>query len=59
MAKIAVVDDSKAILLSVKEYLDKLAEIHLFEDVDVFLNSVKIGHYDLFIVDINMPKKMD
>ena len=57
MAKIAVIDDSKAILLSVKEYLGGLTEIHLFEDVDLFLDSTRTEHYDLFIVDINMPKK--
>jgi len=55
--KVAVLDDSKAITLSVKEYLKDIVEVIEFNVVDEFLNDVRINSYDLLIIDINMPKK--
>jgi len=57
MKRVAIIDDSKAILASVKEYIGDLVELHTFDLVDDFLNSARIDKYDMFIVDINLPEK--
>ena len=57
MKKVAIIDDSKAVLASVKEYIGDLVELHTFDLVDDFLNSARIDKYDMFIVDINLPEK--
>ena len=57
MIRIAILDDSKAVTMSIHKYLEGLAEIKEFNDVDTFLADVRINHYELLFIDINLPRK--
>ena len=54
--KIAALDDSNAIITALKVYLSKF-DLTTFADVDKFIDDVRINTYDLFLIDINLPKK--
>jgi DNA-binding response OmpR family regulator len=54
--KIVALDDSKAILMALEKYLAGF-ELLTFADVDGFMENVRVNSYDLFIIDINLPKK--
>ena len=54
--KIAILDDSKTVLMELKHILKEF-ELKTFYDVGEFFDDVKINEYDVFLIDINMPKK--
>jgi len=56
MKKIVCLDDTKTVLVALNSYL-KNYELCTFNDVDEFINDVRINTYDLFIIDINLPKR--
>jgi DNA-binding response OmpR family regulator len=52
--KIVALDDSKTILATLKEYL-KDYELTTFSEIDDFIMDIIENHYDIFLVDINLP----
>jgi DNA-binding response OmpR family regulator len=56
--KIAIIDDEREILIVLERFLSRSEkfDIEVFIDPIMGFNAVKLGSYDLILLDIMMPK---
>ena len=57
--RILVIEDNSETQLILKIYLRDLYDVNLVQNADDGLKEIRNGNYDLLVLDINLPGKLD